>query len=1496
MAANGQKLIYLDGLQLDVAPQFMKDTQARYVKNLWSQLTDLGEAGTSNGAQAGVLKPLPSNEIYCPLQLPSGDNHAIGSFPSTETKELYVLVFNSFNNHTIFRIDGINSTCEIVKIDPCFNFKLDPKYFIGEGQIWLEVVYLINPDTTEPISKKDLYWTDGYNYQGYLRVEDSIATNGFDPINYPYFAGTYDKCSLVRMGLPTPDDCIKLNQVPFNTETDIGKNNNEKFSTWQFRILDIDVFGRPSEHGIISDLYYISNNSCLSASDQLSRCVALTFPAGNPIIDKKQIEYRNCNDEQWYIDSVIDLYQGSNIGEWWRRIRNPNLTYNATTNEITYNFCKDKLCDPIDPTETNRTAPGLARTSQALTKIGKSIALANNKDGFPPFSKVNVLDKISMEVIKPVASTIGHTANIVVWIRIYNPITSGFQKVWKKDNDYVFGGISNGTGITNIKSDYQQYFAVTDQKGPIGYLAGTNNFAIGKQYYLDTTNTFIEDTDFNSNYDKPYFLKFEFTGVPKQVYPFRLASHLADPNVSDITKTSTYIGGVWKFSNFNVGSKISENKEIIIDVCNSDYDTLTSGEMLLMNDLTNPRFYGNRLNPFFSQGHFSDSSVADGYVNTGINTATGLPEKPVELLNLFIASTGSPNASSVITDHNGFYFASSVRPSAPGKPGLFKINMIGYCNCIKKSLVHATVGTNYRRYIINMNIGQQSIAPVASDCPDFDIYPCSYISVKGKVQLCNGGTGVPNLNVVLARGGIATTDSNGEFTIIAHDDVLNGFRKDSIYIMGGGCAFTACDGGCIEIGEVLINPCNSCGERIVDTGTYEVLFISNRGLLTGGNYIAEITGHDWLGREGFAQTGDNFKVDIPTLNSIQGFGFSTVNMIIPPTVTFDSWVDYVTIGITAELNYAGNYIEWIADKVTFVDNSGNENKAAPTQIRIDYSSLNEYNAKNNFNTTTGWAITPEGTTSPRTADLVQFIRNGDGTFFSSPITALVKYDQTGQYFLINYTDNLKDLKENALIRLANPNECANKDVFFELCGKYKVINGKIQQNKITLNAFDTYYQYRQIPVPVTTGTPPDTTTVIELRQFGFPFESPSVTDFWGDHSSNKGKINVKNSYENEILHLNQIALSGAATENGQLNYLNYFEDSNAVDFNINNTGGILYVRIKTGMAFILCQFKNFVVGFQDNIARLNAQNIITVPSGINAFGLPERATTGDYGCQLFDKSTIRERLGLVHWLDRNKVSVLQNDFQETVDVSRYNPKNSTILSWLMPKIKYQQQYNVDNGNVRYFHAVINPANFEYILSEFTIGGNNYVNVERDIDVTQQETISLDILAKVWKTFYSFTPEYFGFLDGANSGQLLFSFKNGIPYSHSVINQTSFNTFFGVQCERIYRFIYCHEPANKNKNQSISVYCTADDMYWSDLIITDNRQVSRLLKEWWEKHLYFWSANFLCNSTSTTDNGILENDNLEGNWIDIRLVGDANGEYSELTGIAIFEQEQSKTGT
>ena len=193
------------------------------------------------------------------------------------------------------------------------NFQLSPEYFIAS--ITLLPIKLTDPDNNITVVKRDLYWVDGFQDAGYLRVDDAIGSNGFNRNIYPYFNGSYDTRALVRVGFDTPDYDIGIAEIPATT-VDSTIPNQLLFNGFQFRILETNVFGVPSEHGVISDLYVSGKNDCMSSSSSSPRCLSLTFDAGTPFTNTIDVEYRIGNSTQWYKDSTLFLYDGGIVGDW----------------------------------------------------------------------------------------------------------------------------------------------------------------------------------------------------------------------------------------------------------------------------------------------------------------------------------------------------------------------------------------------------------------------------------------------------------------------------------------------------------------------------------------------------------------------------------------------------------------------------------------------------------------------------------------------------------------------------------------------------------------------------------------------------------------------------------------------------------------------------------------------------------------------------------------------------------------------------------------------------------------------------------------------------------------------------------------------------------------------------------------------------------------------------------------------------------------------------
>lgn len=1498
-------------LELDLSSDKITPEMSRFIKSLSFFKTDTSEVSNSGSGKAGNYHTLESTQVFdSGFVFPSGYNHYIGSYGNIDENEVLFQYYNDRGNHFIGRISADSQTVDMVYQGSCLNFQLNPEHFIHKGGAYLEVFRYNDPVTGEPRKRSYYNMTDGFNDMFFICIEDAIATSGYDATKFPYFINPHDKCLLIKAGVPKPRGCIKINEVPNDNP---AIQNNLRFNTWQFAVQYVDVYGRPSEWGDWSDIYIPGENDCISVSDLLPRCVDLTFDAGYPLVNIINVAFRNCNDLQWYQDTSLFLYTGSNFGDWWLRTRNPDLAYNPQTNEITYRFCKDKECNPISQTETNRTQNPIPRVVQTIAKTGKFLGVSNDLHGFFPFGDDTMKD-ISLTITKPTIDKSG-LANIEIFVPILNAFNGDQQPIYIYQDNAVFGGLAvkqlvnqnflgDDSVVPGLIDSYKQVFPGKEQTGFIGYLAGTGNppiSTVSEQYYIENGEMIKVDGYDTFLYNKRYFQKFTFNSITRGKYVFRVASHNVPLTNKNFALTSTYTAGIFTFDKSSndkpvaLANKISDDKELVIDVCNESYSSLNENFVMAIYDLTNPQ---KDYDPIIGPSTWENQTrVARGYV---YETAESDQVKiPVELLKVYFRKAGDGyEATSIMTDHNGFYFVADNN-----KDEIYQFD--GYCGC----------GTyqNLAGYRLpgSAEVIDRDVALDQSTCTGYNQMPCNRVLIKGKITLCGSNAPVPGIGVVYTRGGTAVTDQDGAFTIIAHDNgngalspgLLYG-RTDKLFFSPVICPFTDCDGNCLPEYSISFNPCTGdCEERVIEVATFGVkAVISKRGLLSGGNYGVSIWGNDWLGRHGFAQVKKDLYFTMPTFIETKAFSPSTVTLNIPPSVTFPPWIEELSVGITQELSMGGIYISWIVDRVEFIDNTGKENNISPTQIKIYYASLNEYGIQNNFNTTTHWQFIAQA--SPQinyTSDHVEFYMNGDGTFFPTLIRALVKYDQVGQYFLIDYDSALKDLKPYALIRLGRPLVCATKDVFYQLCGTIKVVNGKAQSNTIVLNAFDTYYKFRQIPIPVQIN---ETETDNVIRTFGFPFEHHSPSDFWGDHCMNIGKINAANPYESEVIRENQTMLSGAISVNGQLNYLNYFDNALAVDFDSWDFGGITAAIPFVGGVYYICRFNSFIVGFNDNVLRINANGQLKVPSADSRFGNPEVKIGGNYGCSLFDKNTIREKDGLVEFLDSREGGLIQSNYGNDVMVSKADLSKNIIGgvdSWMRSRIKYIQQWNKTHVNKKYFVGGIDPAARQYLLSIMTIRSNDFLNNERDPRFDKHETLSFDYLARIFRGFMPFTPQGYARMEGQSKDVQLFSFADKIYTHYSTSDSKTYGTIYGQRVTRVVRVTAVLDDFQKKQFNNLTVM--SKHLYFCDLATTDSGQRTRILKAAYKQGDYYWGAPVLCNMDSPVDSNLpdraalnlMDGQKMYGTFLELRFIGNPDDDttFTELNGFIVEVQAEGK---
>lgn len=901
------------GINLDLDELRMPPDAAAFIKNLTDDVNLNSNSSVGAGSNKGVRTPLEGNKALTISGLPSGTNRCVGFYSAEQTNEGYFGLWNSNGNHTIWVIRGDTGAVVKVHQNTLLPFSNTPSFFLSEGRMTLELKSVMDPVTEEESNFKLLVFTNNNVLQCLIDVEASIATNSYTTSYFTSFSSFYDSLELIHLTPPLPIKCVKLNDpVSYTPQPDDANKQNMLVNQgWQFRIRTWDVFGRPSEWGIISSVFTsVVGGGCINSSNGLPRCVNLNFDAGNPLVKFITIAYRRGigNDpsgqiqSDWYEHETFRKYDDSTGVAWYNRPLNPifttsgsGITFNAGTNIITYTFCADKGSNPIDATEASRTEPGTPRWSGGVFSINKRIGLANNVYGFEPINK-DVTDAISFSLKTPnpsageVPCSAAPLRTIVVYANLYNAYGDYSPLIRNQTGGFVTfgdGGNTLGPGDTScLVSNYKVGQVFADQKNPgfIAYLAGTPFKCIGEWGDYDpATGIFTPDPTFTGAGSHIKMTRFTFTGVPAGKYIARLASHHATINDGNLQQTSTQVWGVTNIANATVpwgrrqGCFQNPSKEIVID-CS------TSNQIL-----------GSSNSPMFVILDLNDgvrSNGIDGYL---YEEAGG---GPVEMAVCYIhgSTMGQPGDAygSFFTDHNGFYFVTSgssycgidiLAPFCQGGLGAVVFSQTSGCGGSTGKMAHGD-GTGPRNPDFWGNFGSWSNKVyVARAGGVVTTYPDNMRRrVKQTITVCGQpGVGVPGIPVVMTKCQPSMTDSNGTVTIIAHNrynylstispsvppfgaSLLPNFGASPgntdllIFSQKGGCEWTDCNNCNTYISDVTVTylACGASASGCTTTQPLRTLCLTGisarpngvgiYGIQSGGKYPVAFWLHDVIGR------------------------------------------------------------------------------------------------------------------------------------------------------------------------------------------------------------------------------------------------------------------------------------------------------------------------------------------------------------------------------------------------------------------------------------------------------------------------------------------------------------------------------------------------------------------------------------------------------------------------------------------------------------------------
>jgi hypothetical protein len=618
------------------------------------------EDGTTSGSD-GVIAPVQSNEIYCDIQLPDGYNKTIGAYENREINEIYWHIWNENGYHSVYVIDGATEVCTKVYEGSCLNYSLRSENAIPENRNYLRIQYG-EVNGVQIIKEKHFIFTDGNDNQRQINVLASIGSNSFTT---PYFEPVfphYERCSYINLAPIAPMYRPSFTYVERvedangeATDKDLPNKLFNRAIQIGYRFTYID--GRQSSVSPYSKPIIVGGTDCSEQNPQtLPRCVDLKFWVGTAFVDKIDIFFRECIDcpagncsGSWFLYETIDKHNLNNNINWWERTNAwSEYSYDVNTNRITYRFCNNKECTPVDQSIFEHIQNDIPFKSKALAPIGDRLGLANNLKGSDnlTYDELNSFD-ISVEE-QPDNQCVIPKREITMYVVIRNDSSDGHGN--GNECQFLFGDSSNGDNnpidgrfyfggfgwrrhpVTTSKKvaidgrsewdswkDYKQYVPAKIEEttgGFIGYLAGTSYTAISKQVKYFSGNCNVEEIgiiykDISSMYksngsfdslvkdlkDGEYLIlqEFKFSDVPAGKYVFRVAGHRTGFDIG-FDKTSSYIYESESITPCPLAEgecivpAVKNTYEWTIDVCDCNYNSLNDNRLMRLLDLTYPDF------------------------------------------------------------------------------------------------------------------------------------------------------------------------------------------------------------------------------------------------------------------------------------------------------------------------------------------------------------------------------------------------------------------------------------------------------------------------------------------------------------------------------------------------------------------------------------------------------------------------------------------------------------------------------------------------------------------------------------------------------------------------------------------------------------------------------------------------------------------------------------------------------------------------------------------
>jgi hypothetical protein len=424
--------------------------------------------------------------------------------------------------------------------------------------------------------------------------------------------------------------------------------------------------------------------------------------------------------------------------------------------------------------------------------------------------------------------------------------------------------------------------------------------------------------------------------------------------------------------------------------------------------------------------------------------------------------------------------------------------------------------------------------------------------------------------------------------------------------------------------------------------------------------------------------------------------------------------------------------------------------------------------------------------------------------------------------------------EGILIEIYTPKTRENtttEQFFYEFGAQYNCSNGV---HSITTDTFiegDVYVKQRDIPA--------------------FPntvLEDPNYSDFYVSNYSSNGRTNIFAPQAKQLTLPTDIRFSDVYVPNTNINGLSrFYGDAFETYDRVNGSIQKLAVRDNYLMAFQ--ELKTGYIPINQSIIEDqgvgNSANVAISNKLLNKI----RYFAGDYGVGTNPESIARYA-GTFYFADPNRNEILRiRDGLQSVSKIGMDSYFTSKLAFTKNKI---------NAKIL---GTYDPRNNEYIVS-FRYPSPNQAN---------NQTLAFNEDINRWTSFYSFIPDFGGYIFNQ-----YITWQNGIMYTQNT--NSIYNSFYGTTYSSTVDLVFNASPA---LIKSFLGLIQQTNTVWSGGVSTSQGQTSTLLSTDFSQKEGVWFASILRDTGSP--GGILNGDDLKGNWIKFSL---ANGSTSQINLLSI----------